>query len=47
MLDLTQPGDFSDDLFNVNQPVEASRVMAVLDEINFGWCPVGRFECWF
>ena len=31
LLDLRQPGEFSDDLFAVNQPAEASRVMAVLD----------------
>lgn len=36
-LDLRQPGEFSDDLFVVNQPAEASRVMAVLDEINGRW----------
>ena len=37
LLDLRQPGEFSDDLFAVNQPAEASRVMAVLDEINGRW----------
>ena len=34
LLDLRQPGEFSDDLFTVIQPAEVSRVMAVLDEIN-------------
>lgn len=34
LLDLRQPGEFSDDLFAFNQPAEVSRVMAVLDEIN-------------
>ena len=37
LLDLRQPGEFSDDLFAVNQPAEASRVMAVLDAINGRW----------
>ena len=37
LLDLRQPGEFSDDLFAVNQPAEASRVMAVLDQINGKW----------
>lgn len=37
LLDLRQPGEFSDDLFAVSQPAEASRVMAVLDEINGRW----------
>ena len=37
LLDLRQPGEFSDDLFAVNQPAEASRVMAVLDQINGRW----------
>ena len=36
-LDLRQSGEFSDDLFAVNQPAESSRVMAVLDEINGRW----------
>ena len=36
-MDLRQPGEFSDDLFAVNQAAEASRVMAVLDEINGRW----------
>lgn len=37
LLDLRQPGEFSDDLFAVNQPAEASRVVGVLDEINGRW----------
>jgi len=37
LLDLRQPGEFSDDLFAVNQPEKATRVMAVLDEINGRW----------
>ena len=37
LLDPRQPSEFSDDLFAVNQPAEASRVMAVLDEINGRW----------
>lgn len=37
LLDLRQPGEFSDDLFACNQPVEASKVMAVLDQINQRW----------
>ncbi|NNA27895.1 translesion error-prone DNA polymerase V subunit UmuC [Pseudomonas lundensis] len=37
LLDLRQPGEFSDDLFALNQPAEASRVMAVLDQINNRW----------
>ena len=37
LMDLRQPGEFSDDLFAVNQPAEATRVMAVLDQINARW----------
>ena len=37
LLDLRQPGEFSDDLFALNQPAEASKVMAVLDQINNRW----------
>lgn len=37
LLDLRQPSEFLDDLFAVNQPLEASRVMAVLDKINGRW----------
>lgn len=37
LLDLRQPVEFSDDLFAVNQPAEASRVMAVLHQINGRW----------
>ena len=37
LLDLRQPGEFTDDLFAINQPAEASRVMSVLDEINGRW----------
>ena len=37
LLDLLKPEEFSDDLFAVSQPAEASRVMAVLDEINGRW----------
>jgi len=34
LLDLRQPGEFSDDLFAVTQPVASNRLMSVLDEIN-------------
>ncbi|MBV4500724.1 translesion error-prone DNA polymerase V subunit UmuC [Pseudomonas shirazensis] len=34
LLDLRQPGEFSDDLFAVTQPVASDRLMSVLDEIN-------------
>lgn len=34
LLDLRQPGEFSDDLFAVTQPVASGRLMSVLDEIN-------------
>lgn len=37
LLDLRQPGEFSDDLFATNQPVQATKVMSVLDEINQRW----------
>ncbi len=37
LLDLRQPGEFSDDLFAINQPVQATKVMSVLDEINQRW----------
>lgn len=34
LLDLRQPGEFSDDLFAVTQPVASDRLMSVLDDIN-------------
>jgi len=37
LLDLRQPGEFTDDLFAASQPVAAEKVMGVLDEINEKW----------
>lgn len=37
LMDLRQPGEFTDDLFAYSQPVMADRVMGVLDEINGRW----------
>ena len=37
LLDLRQPGEYTDDLFATTQPVDASRVMTVLDQINERW----------
>ncbi|OBZ20232.1 DNA polymerase V subunit UmuC [Pseudomonas protegens] len=37
LLDLCQPGDYTDDLFAVSQPADATRVMKVLDQINDRW----------
>jgi DNA polymerase V len=37
LLNLCQPGEYTDDLFAVSQPSEATKVMAVLDEINERW----------
>lgn len=34
LLDLRQPGEFTDDLFAVTQPVASGRLMTALDEIN-------------
>jgi DNA polymerase V len=34
LMDLRQPGEYTDDLFAASQPEVASRVMGVLDEIN-------------
>ena len=34
---LCQRGEYTDDLFAAAQPAEATRVMAVLDEINSRW----------
>ena len=34
LLNLCQPGEYTDDLFAVSQPAEATKVMAVLDQIN-------------
>lgn len=34
LLDLRQPGEFTNDLFAVTQPVASDRLMSVLDEIN-------------
>lgn len=34
LMDLRQPGEFSDDLFAVTQPAASDRLMSMLDEIN-------------
>lgn len=37
LMDLRQPGEFTDDLFAQSQPPAAEKVMGVLDEINHRW----------
>jgi DNA polymerase V len=37
LLNLCQPGEYTDDLFATSQPASASKVMAVLDQINDRW----------
>ncbi|WP_256344194.1 DUF4113 domain-containing protein [Pseudomonas sp. G1002] len=37
LLNLCQPGEYTDDLFAISQPAEATRVMTVLDQINERW----------
>ena len=37
LMDLRQPGEFTDDLFAHSQPMESEKVMNVLDEINAKW----------
>ena len=37
LLNLCQSGEYTDDLFAVSQPAEATRVMTVLDQINGRW----------
>jgi DNA polymerase V len=37
LMDLRQPGEFTDDLFAHSQPVAADKVMSVLDNINSRW----------
>lgn len=37
LLDLRQPGEFTDDMFAESQPAEVEKVMVVLDEINSRW----------
>lgn len=37
LMDLRQPGEFTDDLFSITQPVTSEKVMSVLDEINGRW----------
>lgn len=37
LLNLCQPGQYTDDLFATSQPAESSKVMAVLDQINERW----------
>lgn len=37
LLNLCQRGEYTDDLFDKSQPAEATRVMAVLDQINERW----------
>lgn len=37
LMDLRQPGEFTDDLFAALQPVATNKLMGVLDEINGRW----------
>lgn len=37
LMDLRQPGEFTDDLFAYSQPAAVGKVMGVLDEINGRW----------
>ena len=37
LLDLRQPGEFTDDMFAASQPASSEKVMGVLDEINTRW----------
>lgn len=37
LLNLCQPGEFTEDLFARSQPGEATKVMSVLDAINSRW----------
>ena len=37
LMDLRQPGEFSGDLFAVEQPVKCGRLMRVMDDINLRW----------
>lgn len=37
LLNLCQPGDYTDDLFAISQPVETARVMTAIDLINERW----------
>jgi len=37
LMDLRQPGEFTDDLLAQSQPAVAEKVMGVLDEINQRW----------
>lgn len=37
LMDLRQPGEFSEDLFALKQPVACHRLMQVMDEINDRW----------
>ncbi|WP_339540579.1 translesion error-prone DNA polymerase V subunit UmuC [Pseudomonas sp. RA_5y_Pfl1_P24] len=37
LLNLYQPGEYTDDLFATSQPAESTRVMTVLDQINGRW----------
>jgi DNA polymerase V len=37
LMNLCQPGEYTDDLFAASQPTESTKVMAVLDQINERW----------
>ncbi|MCF5590864.1 DUF4113 domain-containing protein, partial [Pseudomonas syringae] len=37
LMDICQPGEFTDDLFTINQPASSDRLMATLDMINGKW----------
>lgn len=37
LLNLCQPGEYTDDLFATSQPIKATKIMTVLDQINDRW----------
>lgn len=37
LMNLCQPGEYTDDLFAISQPADATKLMTVLDEINGRW----------
>lgn len=37
LMDLRQPGEFSEDLFSLKQSVSCNRLMRVIDDVNARW----------
>jgi hypothetical protein len=46
LIDLRCRGEFTDDLFSVNQPARSEALMQVMDQVNRRWGQDGRVLPW-